>query len=65
MKSMFHIAITTNVILIITTLLTMTIRTPYCGNNTYGFPFTFLTEFGGKRANYLTPQPAGSHLAFA
>ena len=34
------------------TLLTAKIETPFDGNNTFGFPFLFFREYGGKRTYY-------------
>ncbi|RQO66096.1 hypothetical protein DBR43_28070 [Pedobacter sp. KBW06] len=34
------------------TLFTAKIETPFDGNNTFGFPFLFFKEYGGKRTYY-------------
>ena len=47
MKNWIQILILTIIFFIIITLMTMKIETPFDGNDTYGFPFTFHIKWSG------------------
>tara|TARA_R100000005_G_C4986819_1_gene194934 strand:- start:623 stop:895 length:273 start_codon:yes stop_codon:yes gene_type:complete len=49
MKNWIKILGLTFLIFILITLITMKIETPFDGNDTYGFPFTFHKTLGGRR----------------
>jgi len=48
-KNSIRIIGLTIAIFIVATLITMRLEVASDGNNTYGFPFTFLQQLGGKR----------------
>jgi hypothetical protein len=51
-KNILFIFLISVIVFCIATLLTIKNETPIDGNDTYGFPFTFFTEYGGKRVDY-------------
>lgn len=54
MKKYVAFCILSIVIFLILTVSTAKIDTPSDGNDSFGFPLTFLIRFGGKRLNPLT-----------
>lgn len=49
MKKYLALCILTIIVFGTLTISTAKIETPFDGNNTYGFPLTFLIQLGGKR----------------
>ena len=56
MKIILTILLLTAICFISLTVFTAKIETPFDGNDTYGYPLTFHTEYGGKR----DPRPVNS-----
>lgn len=47
MKNVIQILILTIIVFVVITFVTMKIETPFDGNDTYGFPFTFHKKWSG------------------
>ena len=47
MKNVIQILIITIIVFVVITLVTMKIETPFDGNDTYGFPYTFHIKWSG------------------